>query len=243
MTDHTLLAAALLHDTIEDTETTFEELEERFGSEVRGLVEEVTDDKSLPKSARKELQVTSAPTMSDAAKQLEIADKTCNVRDIAKGPPAGWSRERQAEYVEFATRVVAGGILIFGMAWSMLQARRVESKQTELEEEEAQRSGASDSVAIVPLAIPLLAGPGAISLMILAAARTQSRVEDATAIWAAFLVSVSIFLVLRSAERIAAVLSQTGMNVATRLMGLILAALAVELISNGVIEKFPGLVK
>ena len=145
--------------------------------------------------------------------------------------------------VSIASLRIAGGILIFGMAWSMLQARRVESKQTELEEEEAQRSGASDSVAIVPLAISLLAGPGAISLTILAAARTQSRVEDATAIWAAFLVSVSIFLVLRSAERIAAVLSQTGMNVATRLMGLILAALAVELISNGVIEKFPGLVK
>ena len=108
VTDHTLLAAALLHDTIEDTETTFEELEERFGSEVRGLVAEVSDDKSLPKAARKELQVTSAPTMSDAAKKLEIADKICNVRDIAKGPPAGWSRERQADYVEFAVWVVAG---------------------------------------------------------------------------------------------------------------------------------------
>ena len=108
MTDHTLLTAALLHDTVEDTETTFEELEERFGSEVRSLVEEVSDDKSLAKSARNELQATSAPTMSDAAKQLEIADKTCNIRDIANGPPAGWSRERQAKYVEFATRVVAG---------------------------------------------------------------------------------------------------------------------------------------
>ena len=71
MTAHTLLAAALLHDTFEDTETTFEELEERFGSEVRGLVTEVSDDKSLPKAARKELRVTSTPTMSDAAKQLE----------------------------------------------------------------------------------------------------------------------------------------------------------------------------
>ena len=108
VTDHTLLTAALLHDTVEDTETTFEELEERFGSEARSLVEEVSDDKTLSKSARKELQVTSAPTMSDAAKQLEIADKMCNVRDIANGPPAGWSRERQTEYVEFATRVVAG---------------------------------------------------------------------------------------------------------------------------------------
>ena len=145
--------------------------------------------------------------------------------------------------VSIASLRIAGGLLIFGMAWSMLQARRVESKQTKGEEQEAERAEAGDNVAIVPLAIPLLAGPGAISLMILAAARTQSSVQDATAIFAAFLVSVSIYLVLRSAERIAALLSQTGMNVATRLMGLILAALAVELISNGLIEKFPGLVR
>ena len=145
--------------------------------------------------------------------------------------------------VSIASLRIAGGILIFGMSWSMLQARRVESKQTEQEEKEAKQAETRDGVAIVPLAIPLLAGPGAISLMVLAAATTQGRIEDATAISAAFVVSVSIFGVLRSAERIAAVLSQTGMNVTTRLMGLILAALAVELISNGLIEKFPGLVR
>ena len=104
--DETLLAAALLHDTIEDTETTFDELCELFGTGVARLVSEVTDDKSLPKQARKELQVKHAGAASDQAKQLKVADKICNIRDIVGNPPADWSRQRKVDYLEWADRVV-----------------------------------------------------------------------------------------------------------------------------------------
>jgi guanosine-3',5'-bis(diphosphate) 3'-pyrophosphohydrolase len=108
VTDEAVLVAALLHDTVEDTETTFEELEATFGTTVRCLVAEVTDDTSLVKRARKQLQIEHAPGSSDAAKQLKIADKICNVRDIATKPPAGWSGQRKAEYLDWTCRVVAG---------------------------------------------------------------------------------------------------------------------------------------
>jgi guanosine-3',5'-bis(diphosphate) 3'-pyrophosphohydrolase len=107
VTDETLLLAAVLHDTVEDTHTTFEEIEEHFGREMRDLVAEVTDDKSLPKDVRKELQVTHAAVASREAKQLKIADKICNVRDIAAAPPADWSLERRLAYFDWAERVVA----------------------------------------------------------------------------------------------------------------------------------------
>jgi guanosine-3',5'-bis(diphosphate) 3'-pyrophosphohydrolase len=106
--DASLLVAALLHDTVEDTETTFEELEEVFGTAVRYLVVEVTDDKSLPKQTRKRLQVEHARESSELAKQLKIADKICNVRDIVGKPPAGWSEQRKVEYLDWTRRVVAG---------------------------------------------------------------------------------------------------------------------------------------
>ena len=105
--DESLLVAALLHDTIEDTETTFFEIEELFGATVRQLVNEVTDDKSLPKHVRKELQVKHAAEVSDAAKQLKVADKICNIRDIVRNPPADWSHRRKTEYLDWAEKVVA----------------------------------------------------------------------------------------------------------------------------------------
>jgi (p)ppGpp synthase/HD superfamily hydrolase len=108
VTDEALLVAALLHDTVEDTNTSFQELEETFGAEVRNIVEEVTDDKSLLKGERKQLQVDRAPRASEKAKQLKIADKICNVRDIATSPPAHWPLERKAEYLEWTRRVVRG---------------------------------------------------------------------------------------------------------------------------------------
>ncbi len=106
--DFRLLQAAVLHDTIEDTDTTAEELEELFDAEVRGLVQEVTDDKSLPKQERKRIQEEHAPQLSDAAKQLKIADKICNVRDVTHSPPENWSLERRAEYLAWSRRVVEG---------------------------------------------------------------------------------------------------------------------------------------
>ena len=106
--DPVTLLAAILHDTVEDTETTFEELEREFGSRVRSVVEEVTDDKSLPKQERKRRQVEHAAHLSDRAKLVKLADKTSNVRDVAENPPRDWSLERRSEYLDWAEAVVAG---------------------------------------------------------------------------------------------------------------------------------------
>ncbi len=99
---------ALLHDAIEDTPTTREELEQEFGREVADIVAEVTDDKSLPKAQRKRLQVETAPRKSHRAKLVKIADKTSNLWSIAKTPPVDWDLKRQREYFDWAARVVAG---------------------------------------------------------------------------------------------------------------------------------------
>lgn len=108
MSDEVTLLAAALHDTVEDTKTTFAELEELFGHEVAGLVRELTDDKSLEKMERKRLQIEHASQSSSRAKQLKIADKLCNIRDIMVSPPAYWSLERRSEYLRWSERVVAG---------------------------------------------------------------------------------------------------------------------------------------
>lgn len=106
--DPACVLAGLLHDTIEDTETTREELVREFGEEVAALVAEVTDDKSLPKAERKRLQVEKAPAKSPRAKRIKLADKTSNLRSIVTSPPADWSAQRKREYLEWAERVVAG---------------------------------------------------------------------------------------------------------------------------------------
>lgn len=106
--DEDLLVAALLHDTVEDTDTKFEEIEERFGPTVRQLVAEVTDDKKLDKAERKALQVEHAPHASARARQLKIADKICNIRDITHRPPGNWADRRKKEYLNWAEEVVAG---------------------------------------------------------------------------------------------------------------------------------------
>ena len=106
--DDDMIIAGLLHDTVEDTDVTFEELEERFGNRATGFVRELTDDKSLPKQERKRLQVEHAPHMTDEAKQIKLADKISNIRDVTENPPEGWSNERRLEYVEWGERVVAG---------------------------------------------------------------------------------------------------------------------------------------
>jgi guanosine-3',5'-bis(diphosphate) 3'-pyrophosphohydrolase len=108
VSDPVLLQAAILHDTVEDTETTLDELEARFGPEVRRVVEEVTDDKTLPKLERKRLQIEHAPQRSNRAKQLKVADKSSNLLDIAQRPPKNWTPERKQEYFDWAERVVEG---------------------------------------------------------------------------------------------------------------------------------------
>ena len=108
VTDEPVLVAAALHDTVEDTPTTFAEIEEQFGARVAGFVREMTDDKGLAKDIRKALQIDHAPRLSDGAKQIKIADKIANVRDITHTPPAHWPEIRKDEYFDWAERVVAG---------------------------------------------------------------------------------------------------------------------------------------
>lgn len=106
LADPKLLAAAVLHDTLEDTETTYAELRERFGKAVAAVVLEVTDDKTLPKEERKRLQIEHAAQISRRAKLVKLADKICNVRDVAASPPHGWPLERRREYFDWAKQVV-----------------------------------------------------------------------------------------------------------------------------------------
>jgi len=101
ITSEIVLCAAMLHDTIEDTETTAEELNAMFGTEITSVVLEVTDDKSLQKRERKQLQIDHAPL-------VKLADKICNLRDILASPPQGWSLERKQEYFDWAEKVIAG---------------------------------------------------------------------------------------------------------------------------------------
>jgi GTP diphosphokinase / guanosine-3',5'-bis(diphosphate) 3'-diphosphatase len=108
VTDLEVLCGALLHDTIEDTGTRPDELEAQFGPSICHLVLEVTDDKRLPAAERKRLQVEHAPHVSDKAKLVKLADKICNLRDLASSPPTSWSLERRQEYFDWAKRVVDG---------------------------------------------------------------------------------------------------------------------------------------
>jgi guanosine-3',5'-bis(diphosphate) 3'-pyrophosphohydrolase len=106
--DITTLVASLLHDTIEDTDATPEAVREQFGDEVLSLVLEVTDDKSLPKAERKRLQVVNAPHKSPRARQIKLADKINNVKEISDDPPGDWSLERRKEYLVWTKQVIDG---------------------------------------------------------------------------------------------------------------------------------------
>jgi len=106
--DVDVLVSAILHDTVEDTETSVEELEREFGKVVAGIVAEVTDDKRLPKPERKRLQVEHAPHISSQAKLVKLADKICNLRDVVDAPPAHWPLERRRAYFEWAKAVIDG---------------------------------------------------------------------------------------------------------------------------------------
>ncbi len=102
------IAAGILHDTIEDTDTSPTELETEFGSKIRRIVEEVTDDKRLSKEVRKQLQIDHAGESSWEARQVKLADKICNVHDLIDAPPADWSLQRRLDYVDWAEHVIQG---------------------------------------------------------------------------------------------------------------------------------------
>ncbi|XP_053171282.1 guanosine-3',5'-bis(diphosphate) 3'-pyrophosphohydrolase MESH1 [Scomber japonicus] len=108
ITDIEVLQAALLHDTVEDTDTTPAELEAKFGPVVARIVQEVTDDKSLPKLERKRQQVEHAAHSSRQAKLVKLADKLYNLRDLNRCTPVGWTSERVQEYFVWASEVVKG---------------------------------------------------------------------------------------------------------------------------------------
>lgn len=104
--DSALIIAALLHDTVEDTQTTLDEISERFGKEVSGYVKELSDDRSLSKEERKRLQVINASHKSVGAAQIKFADKLYNLTDLLNNPPEEWSRTRIDQYFEWAESVV-----------------------------------------------------------------------------------------------------------------------------------------
>lgn len=103
-----VILAAILHDTVEDTDTTFAEIEKEFGHKVCQIVQEVTDDKTLSKVERKRLQIEHAPNISREAKLVKLADKLYNLRDLEKSVPIGWTSERVKEYFEWAKAVIDG---------------------------------------------------------------------------------------------------------------------------------------
>ncbi|MGH8800133.1 MAG: HD domain-containing protein [Casimicrobiaceae bacterium] len=106
--DLTVLCAALLHDTIEDTNTTGEELRREFGDAIADVVLEVTDDTALDKAERKRLQIEHARSLSHRARLVKLADKICNLRDLVASPPANWPRRRKEEYFAWAKNVIDG---------------------------------------------------------------------------------------------------------------------------------------
>jgi len=105
--DLNTLQAAILHDTLEDTETTFDELSREFGKNVASIVREVTDDKSLPKAVRKQLQIEHASSLSREAKLVKLCDKICNIQDVMDDPPDDWDLSRRVEYLDWAEKVVS----------------------------------------------------------------------------------------------------------------------------------------
>lgn len=105
--DEEILIAAVLHDVIEDTDTSAEEIAERFGQNVANIVLELTDDISLSKEERKQQQLLTCKGLSPAAKLIRISDKICNVYDILYAPPGDWDLQRRKEYLAWANSVVS----------------------------------------------------------------------------------------------------------------------------------------
>jgi multiple antibiotic resistance protein len=140
--------------------------------------------------------------------------------------------------IDISSFRVGGGILILLMAISMLHAKMSGTRHTD---EEAQEASTKEQVGVVPLGIPLLAGPGAISTVIIYAHGRDSGYAIGVLIAEIWLVAGLVWLSLSLGERLARVLGKTGINVATRIMGLLLAAIAVQFITHGLQQLLPGL--
>ena len=142
--------------------------------------------------------------------------------------------------ISLASFQVGGGMLLLMSALQMLNAQPAESRTTDLAEG-GDKADAGDSIAIVPLTIPLLTGPATISTMVIYAEKTRHWWELAILVAYGVVIGVAVWIAFSLAGRIARVLGKTGINVMTRLMGLILAALAVEVMSDGLVKLFPVL--
>jgi len=140
--------------------------------------------------------------------------------------------------ISIASFRIAGGILILLMAISMLNARVSRTHSTP---EEVQEGTEKDDPAVVPLGIPLLAGPGAISTMIIYAHQAQDVYDTLFLIFAGLFVAFAVWIALRMADPIRGLLGKTGINIISRLLGLVLAAVAVEFIAGGLVQLLPGL--
>jgi multiple antibiotic resistance protein len=140
--------------------------------------------------------------------------------------------------ISIASFQVGGGTLLLISALHMLNAQPAEGKANDLNEGN-QKVTAGDSIAVVPLTIPLLTGPATISTMVIYAEKTKDFWQHAVLVGYGLVIAAVTFLVFSASGRIAKVLGKTGINVMTRLMGLILAAMAVELLSDGLIKLFP----
>lgn len=104
--DPVLVAAGWLHDTVEDTAVTLDDLVQRFGLEVAGVVAEVTDDKTIPRDERKRHSVLTIASKSRRAQYLKVADQASNIRALVTTPPTGWTLERQVTYVDWGVAIV-----------------------------------------------------------------------------------------------------------------------------------------
>jgi multiple antibiotic resistance protein len=142
--------------------------------------------------------------------------------------------------ISIASFQVGGGMLLLISSLNMLHAQQAESKVGDVDEGQA-KVDAGDSIAVVPLTIPLLTGPATISTMVIYAQKTRHLWEHAVLVGYGVVIGLATFVVFSASFRIAKVLGSTGINVMTRLMGLILAAMAVELLSDGLLKIFPVL--
>lgn len=133
---------------------------------------------------------------------------------------------------------VAGGLLLLSIAFSMMSGKLGEDKQNKQEKSEYI---SREQIAVVPLAMPLMAGPGAISSTIVYGSRYPNMLDTLGSILTVVAFSFCSWLLFRSAPYIVRLLGQTGINVITRIMGLILGALGIEFIANGLRNLFPGL--
>ena len=142
--------------------------------------------------------------------------------------------------ISIASFQVGGGMLLLISSLHMLNAQPAESGQDDLAEGQT-RADAGVSIAVVPLTIPLLTGPATISTVVIYAERAQTLLQLSALVGYGVVIGLATYAAFAASGRIARVLGRTGINVMTRLMGLILAALAVEVMSDGLVKLFPAL--